>query len=158
MVLWLAIIMLESTGWLSSKHTGGFLLSLITSIFGPVNPAAFDVFHGILRKTGHFVGYGTLSLLFFRALRASVTQHLRSLCLLSVLFTCLVASLDEWHQTYIPSRSGSLADVALDTFAAVCVQLVVLAIISRRRNQPRISEDVIIREPLADTVGEPIIQ
>jgi len=150
--------MLESTDWMSAQHTGHFLLTILTSIFGPINRAWFDVVHGILRKTGHFVGYGTLSLLFFRALRASVQQRVSSLCLLSIIFTGVVASFDEWHQTYIPSRSGSLADVALDTFAAVCVQLVVLAIVYRRRKPPRIPEEAPIGKPLVEPVGERLIR
>jgi len=35
----------------------------------------------------------------------------------------LVASLDEWHQTFIPSRTGTWHDVVLDGSAAVGGQI-----------------------------------
>jgi VanZ family protein len=39
-----------------------------------------------------------------------------------------VAILDEWHQTFLPSRTGSLRDVALDTMGAMVMQAVVLIV------------------------------
>jgi VanZ family protein len=40
-----------------------------------------------------------------------------------VLGTCLVASLDEWHQSYLPTRTGTVRDVILDTCAGIATQL-----------------------------------
>jgi VanZ family protein len=36
-----------------------------------------------------------------------------------------VASTDEWHQTYLPNRSGSVRDVLLDCSGAIALQLAV---------------------------------
>jgi VanZ family protein len=41
---------------------------------------------------------------------------------IAVLGTALVASLDEWHQSFIPSRTGRWQDVVLDTCAGVAAQ------------------------------------
>jgi VanZ family protein len=46
--------------------------------------------------------------------------------------TALVACLDEWHQTYLPSRTGSLHDVILDSAAALVAQVVLYLILRRR--------------------------
>jgi len=46
--------------------------------------------------------------------------------------TALVASLDEWHQTFIPSRTGTYKDVLLDSAAALCVQILLFLLLSRR--------------------------
>ena len=134
-VFWLIVIMLESTDMMSGQHTGSFLLPLLTRIFGRIDPASFDCLHHLLRKSGHFIGYGILSLLLFRALRSTVTPRLVRVGLLSVALTGVVASLDEWHQTFIPSRTGCVQDVVLDTTAGACVQLVLLGVlyVSRRR-------------------------
>ena len=40
-----------------------------------------------------------------------------------MLGTLLVAALDEWHQSLIPSRTGRWEDVALDTCAGLAAQL-----------------------------------
>lgn len=139
MVLWLAIIALESTDLLSAQHTSGILYSIATALFGHIDPQRFAVFHAVVRKVGHFVGYGVLSVLFFRALRGTVAATVVRLCALSVAFTFMVAGLDEWHQTSLASRTGTLYDLALDTFGALCMQAAVLL---TRKPEPRIYTDV----------------
>jgi VanZ family protein len=111
---------------MSSQHTGHWTYALLTAIFGPIDQQRFEVFHFLLRKTGHFAGYGILSLLTFRAVRISFPLTLVRMCASSVAFSGVVAALDEWHQTYIPSRTGSVQDVMLDTFAAACTMAVVM--------------------------------
>jgi len=44
---------------------------------------------------------------------------------IAVLGTALVASLDEWHQSFIPSRTGTPRDVDLDTCAGIAAQMLV---------------------------------
>jgi VanZ family protein len=45
---------------------------------------------------------------------------------IAVLGTALVASLDEWHQSFIPSRTGTPRDVLLDTCAGIAAQILIL--------------------------------
>jgi VanZ family protein len=124
--LWLVVIAIESSDLLSSHHTGRFLFPLFHWLFG-LTPEQFEPVHAVIRKTGHVVGYGTLSVLAFRSFRASARQvHARwSLAWArnAILFTAAVASLDEWHQTFIPSRTGTIYDVMLDSCAAIAAQL-----------------------------------
>ena len=70
-LLWLTIIAIESTGALSANNTGGILYPIFHFLTG-VDPASFDVWHHYIRKTGHFVGYFTLSWLLFRSWRATL--------------------------------------------------------------------------------------
>jgi VanZ family protein len=119
--------MFESTDFFSSEHTGGMFYMLLTRLFGHIDFYRFLVFHHYLRKTGHVVGYGMLSLLLLRGWRATLgrvpTLLLRT-ALLSWLGTAIVAALDEWHQSYIPSRTGTIWDVALDSVAGVAFLVV----------------------------------
>ena len=119
-IVWIGLIAFESTDFFSSEHTGSILYALLTRLFGQINFYDFLVFHHYLRKTGHVVGYGMLSLLLLRGWRATFdyTLLLRA-ALLSWLGTACVAALDEWHQSYIPSRTGTVWDVALDSVAGV---------------------------------------
>ena len=71
-VLWLGLIALESTDLFSSSHTSRFLLPLLAWMFGHLDVERFWFWHHMLRKTGHVVGYGILSLLLFRAWRATL--------------------------------------------------------------------------------------
>ena len=45
--------------------------------------------------------------------------------LLALLGTALVASSDEWHQTFLPNRTGSPWDVLLDCFGAITLEVLV---------------------------------
>jgi VanZ family protein len=44
--------------------------------------------------------------------------------------SALIASLDEWHQTFIPSRTGAIRDVMLDSGAALTAQLLLFLYLS----------------------------
>ncbi|MGO9539255.1 MAG: VanZ family protein [Terriglobales bacterium] len=134
-VVWIVLITFESSDYFSSQNTGSLLYTIATRLFGHIDLYKFDVFHHYLRKTGHVVGYGMLSLLLLRGWRATLGRiHallLRAI-LLSWLGTAIVAALDEWHQSYIPSRTGSVWDVALDSVAGVA--FLVLAYFWLRRS------------------------
>lgn len=136
--LWIGLIAFESTNWLSSEHTGSFLYFWVVRLLGPVNPITFEAYHHLLRKTGHVFGYAMLGFLLFRAWRATLPRlDLRrwsfQSAALAWVMTALVASLDEWHQSYLPSRTGTIWDVCLDSTAAVGM-LVLLWVVLRRRS------------------------
>jgi VanZ family protein len=138
----LFIILGESTNTMSSDNTSHFLRPLFTRLFGPWTDAHWDLFHHILRKSGHFIGYGTLGMCWLRAwLRTFAARpwtamqwRLRSAAL-GILGTFLTASADEYHQTFIPSRTGKFSDVLLDTCGAGLFTLV-LAMLWRRQRVP----------------------
>lgn len=125
--LWLLLIAIESSSYLSAFNTGRVLYPLLQFLFN-LTWEQFQVWHFFIRKTGHFVGYFTLSVLLFRAWR--ITLEPRNVvwtmrwAMIAVFSSVLVASLDEWHQTFLPSRTGLLSDVFLDSFAALVAQFV----------------------------------
>jgi VanZ family protein len=55
--------------------------------------------------------------------------------------TALVASLDEWHQTYLPSRTGRWQDVVLDSSAALVAQVLIWMVLSQRRSATRLRQE-----------------
>ena len=133
------MICIESTDLMSSSNTGSFLYSLLVPVFGHIDPMWFGELHAVLRKLGHFAGYGTLSFLLFRAWRATLKSEPSALwtwpwAAVSFVMTVIVASLDEWHQTFLPSRTGTYKDVLLDSAAALCVQVVLYFILAHRRS------------------------
>jgi VanZ family protein len=130
-IVWIGVIAFESTDLMSAQHTGTILYSVMTALFGWISPDRFEIFHHLLRKSGHFLGYGTLAVLSFRALRASVHGGMAWLVGGALLLTSAVASLDEWHQTLIPSRTGSARDVVLDTLGGIV--LLLLAVLWTRK-------------------------
>jgi VanZ family protein len=139
-ILWLVVIAIESTAWLSASNTSRVLYPLLHFLFG-LNWDQFETWHFFIRKGGHVVGYGLLSYFLFRAWRETLPA-LASLAkarwtlrwsTLAVLGTALVASLDEWHQSFIPSRTGRWQDVVLDTSAGVAAQFLIFLFCRSRR-------------------------
>ena len=132
-ILWLIVIAIESSAWLSAHNTSRILYPALHFIFG-LNREQFDHFHFFIRKGGHVFGYGLLSVLLFRAWRETlpVAGHPKwafRWAQAAALGTALVACLDEWHQSFIPSRTGRWEDVALDTVAGIAAQIVMLMIL-----------------------------
>lgn len=125
-VVGIILISLESTELMGSDHTSGPLRAIFEAIFGHVSNAHWEVVHVVVRKSGHFLGYGFIGLAWLRAWWMTLPHsHFVPDALLSLLGTALVASTDEWHQTFLPNRSGSPWDVLLDCCGAIAVQLVV---------------------------------
>ena len=139
--VWLAVIAVESTNLGSMEHTGRILYPLFRFLFN-MDPEKFAFWHGLFRKTGHVVGYFILSVLLFRSWRATFPRLSTRWCIewatVALLSTSLVAMLDEWHQSYMPSRTGTVRDVILDTVAALLAQIALFLLLkvegSRVRN------------------------
>src|SRR5580658_8533308 len=132
------VIVLESTPMFGSDHTSGPLRRIFEALFGQVGDVRWDLIHHYIRKSGHFLGYGTLGLVWLRAWRMTLPDaHFLSQAGLALLGTALVASWDEWHQTFLPNRTGTPWDVLLDCCgAAVMIGMAWLYLRRFRREQP----------------------
>jgi len=115
----IATIVLESTIYFGADHTSGPLRWIFQALFGPVSNARWDVIHHWIRKSGHFLGYGAIGLAWLRACRmTSPGLPFATDALLALLGTGLLASWDEWHQSFLPNRTSSPWDVLLDCAGA----------------------------------------
>jgi VanZ family protein len=137
-LLWLGLIVGESTNYGSAENTSRVLFPVLHFLMG-LDPFRFLVWHFYIRKTGHFVGYFGLSVLLFRAWRATipvarVARWSIEWARIAFFMTALVACLDEWHQTYLPSRTGTLRDVLLDSTAALVAQGVIFLLLKMKRS------------------------
>jgi VanZ family protein len=140
-LVWLGVIAYESFG-LPSSVTGSLLRDFFTRLHIYLPAAPFDFLHQLLRKSGHFIGYGILSLLLFRALYYSLDSARFSLMTfrlrcagLALGGTLLTAVADEWHQSFDTARTGTPKDVALDVAGgatALLLAFLVIFVISRR--------------------------
>jgi VanZ family protein len=134
--LWLGLIVMESSDTFSAEHTSRFLYPLFHFLF-KLDLLHFDVFHHYLRKTGHVVGYFMLSLFLFGSWRATLRspsgpRWAPGWAGIAFFMSAFVASMDEWHQSYLPSRTGTWHDVVLDSSAALAAQIVIFLFIRWR--------------------------
>lgn len=142
-VVAVGVICVESTGTFSSEHTSSWLRPIFERLFGAFQDERWGELHHALRKSGHFLGYGTVGFTFLRAWLytlgrrgvASLGAWRVEASALAVFSTALVASGDEIHQTFLPGRTGTPVDVALDSAGACAMCLVVWVIWWRRRSR-----------------------
>ncbi len=157
-LVWLGVIRLESTDFASASNTSGVLYTVIAAVAPHVDESFVSRLDEILRKTGHFAGYGILSALVFLALKNTNYDRLRSLSrrtwgtclrdfwrwdwvLLGMLMTVVTAAADEIHQTFIPSRTGAWQDVLLDSCGAAVLQVIIYLLSLRAfRRRARIEQ------------------
>ena len=125
-VLGICIIAMESTASLGADHTSAPLRRFYEMIFGVVTPAQWELIHHLIRKCGHFLGYGFIGLAWLRAWWMTLpNSHFIQDAFLALMGTALVASIDELHQSYLPNRTGTPWDVLLDCSGAIALQLAV---------------------------------
>jgi len=132
-VAWMAMVLAASSDPFSAKNTGEVLHAVLSWIFGQIDAVTFGLVHFLVRKSAHFTEYAILSALWFRAIRV----HLNSLwrirwALIGLIISLSVAILDELHQSFVPSRTGSAHDVLLDFSGAMFAQLLIWYALRRR--------------------------
>jgi VanZ family protein len=74
----------------------------------------------IMRKLVHLTAFGLLALFFWLALRGKQYRYMLAWGLATV-----YGAIDEWHQTFIPDRSGLWTDVWIDSCGALIMLLFV---------------------------------
>jgi VanZ family protein len=135
LLLWAVLIFFGSGNLLSAGHTS-ILLPFITWLYPSASPEFLSLVHFLVRKAGHLTEYAILAVLAARAFRNSSHQLLRrNWFWFSLLLAIAYALSDEFHQSFVPSRTASIYDCMIDTVGAF-IALVVLSLRSRRKPGP----------------------
>jgi len=97
--------------WLPAVAWAGviFALSSQSSLPGPSDQTADFAFKKVL----HVIAYGILALLLLFPNRKRDRSYL-----IAFVIAVLYAGSDEFHQSFVPEREGTLRDVGIDSFAA----------------------------------------
>jgi VanZ family protein len=92
----------------------------------------------IIRKLSHFIEYGALAFTFVLHFWIRNMKS-RRFFLLSILFTAFYAATDEFHQLFVPGRSGEFMDVLIDSSGAAAgaffFYLITLIFFRKKRSQ-----------------------
>jgi len=136
-IAWVAVILSASTDTFSGANTGSVLERIMVWLTGhPVAPATLDAMNFVIRKCAHLTEYGILGALTFRALRGEKTSWSLGWAVWAIVLAACAASIDEFHQTFVPSRTGTPWDVLLDSFGAFLVQAAIAVSTRRRPHSP----------------------
>lgn len=132
--IWAALISIGSTDLMSAEHSSRFIAPFLRWLRPEISAESIAAVQLIVRKLAHLAEYGILAALLARALRAG-TQKIRfAHALLVPLLAGAFAALDEYHQSFIPSRTGSPIDVAIDCGGAVA-GLVIYSVFTLRKSK-----------------------
>lgn len=138
-VIWMAVIFIKSaetyqqqslrpllTQWLAGSDALSNLphweFTYDHEVVGWQDPIGLLEF--VIRKAGHITEYAILALLLSLTLLSKPMKASMAL-LASFMISIVYAASDEWHQTFVPQRTGHPIDVAVD---AIGVLLAVLAV------------------------------
>ena len=149
-LIWLGVIFLGSTDMLSAEHTSRFLVPFLRWIDPQISFTTLNAIQLGIRKLAHLTEYAILAMLLWRALRSGTgwqiemsILRLRSgqVLFLTVLLACgLFAAIDEFHQSFVPSRTASPTDVMIDICGAL-VGLLACSMFAERRNSAKINQE-----------------
>lgn len=95
---------------------------LIFSLSNGSIPAASSVHWQdfAVKKTGHVLLFGILSLLTYRALRINKVVK-KNAAIISILVATLYGATDEYHQLFTTGRESRMRDVFIDAMGAIFV-------------------------------------
>jgi VanZ family protein len=132
-VLWAALMFSLSTDSFSSQHTGSIILVALRLVLPHAHPETLDLIHLLIRKTAHITEYFIFSLLLLRAIRGVESGWTLRWAILALLIASSYAAFDEFHQSFVPSRTASPRDVLLDATGATLAQIAAWKAITRRQ-------------------------
>lgn len=116
----MSLIFVASSDPESGPRGSRLLVPLLRWLVPDLSPAAFEGITLAVRKLIHFLTFGTLAALLWRALHSPTpTPRTRHPFRTSLLVTIAYAASDEFHQSFVPTRVGTLSDVLIDAFGAV---------------------------------------
>jgi VanZ family protein len=134
--IWLGVVVFLGTAYFATTNTAPFILPLLKKLAPGGSNAQFHAIHLVLRKLTHMAEYAVLALLWFWAIVVHTGRPVRAVWIaLMVCLACAVA--DETHQVIVPTRSGSLQDVAIDVAGAAGALLIALGGTARAGDQMR---------------------
>jgi VanZ family protein len=136
LVFWLLFIWFASTNQFSAAKTSQLVRPILLWFFPNISEAKLAAVHFLTRKLGHFTEYAILAFLARRAFVGSLQKFLQlSWFPLSLFLVATYALLDEFHQSFVPSRTASVYDSAIDLAGGLTVLLLFKLV--AKRSEPR---------------------
>lgn len=116
-----------------------FLAGILNYAHLDVSANALDVIDTVIRKFAHLIEYAIFSFCLYRSLggrnRLRTQPNLPMWCIVAAAAWSL---LDEFHQAFVPGRTASVLDCAIDaTGAAIAMLLVYSSWILQMRQEKR---------------------
>ena len=116
---WMLVIFAASTDLMSAEHTSRFLGPFLRWLIPDIPLATIATVQFVVRKTAHVVEYAVLGALLLRATALGGEKAGWTRVALALLLAASWAAIDEFHQSFLASRTGTPKDVMIDTAGAL---------------------------------------
>jgi VanZ family protein len=123
-IAWAILISWASTDTFSATHTSLIIIPVLHWLFPHASAETLDRLHFFIRKGAHFAEYFAFSFLLLRALRDERRGWQLRWAIAALAIAAGYSALDEFHQSFVPSRTASPWDSLLDTSGAAAAQIV----------------------------------
>jgi VanZ family protein len=134
LVLWIGVIFFLSSGRGASGRTSLIIRPILEFLFPNAPEETLIFYHGAIRKCAHFTEYAVLGWLACRAFLTRIeTRWLVAATSLGLVV--LIASLDEFNQSFNPLRTSSPYDVAIDVSGGTVAILLYFFLTRNRRTE-----------------------
>ena len=115
LIIWMALISYASSNEFSALNTSRVVRPLLLWLFPNISEESIGLAHFLVRKAAHITEYAVLGWLAARTFEGSSRAYLRQRWFVAGLLLIVIhALLDEYHQSFVPSRTGSLYDSGID--------------------------------------------
>jgi VanZ family protein len=115
LIIWMALISFASSNEFSAVNTSKVVRPLLLWLFPNIAEESITLAHFLVRKAAHITEYAVLGCLAARAFTGSSHDFLRQRWFLAgAVLIVFQALLDEYHQSFVASRTGSLYDSGID--------------------------------------------
>ena len=122
--LWAALIGSFSTEVFSRDETVPYVVVSLQSALPDVSRESLFHLSCLLRKSVHPLEYFLLSLLLLQAIRGPRDRWQLRWAASALLLSAICATADEYHQMFVPNRTGSAGDILLDVTGAALSQII----------------------------------
>jgi VanZ family protein len=120
LVVWLVFISYASSDSFNASNTSRIIGPLVLWLFPNTSPETMATIHFITRKIAHFTEYAILGFLAARAFRPYQRWFV-----ISVALVVVYALIDEYHQSFVPSRTASVFDSLIDMAGGITALILV---------------------------------
>ncbi len=133
MIVWMLVIFTASRDLMSAEHTSRFIGPFLRWLAPEISAGAILSVQFFVRKLAHFTEYAVLGALLWRALRRSLEK--RTVFAAAFLIAALFAVSDEFHQSFVASRTASPHDVLIDACGAAVGLMTCWVIVQRNKRE-----------------------
>jgi VanZ family protein len=138
LVAWACFVLFASSASFSASNTSRIIRPLLLWLFPDISEGSLAYAHFLVRKAAHLSEYGVLALLAARAFRASRREGLGRLWWPAAFALVACVSLaDEYHQSFVPARTGTVYDSLLDMTGGAAALACAALWLGRRRRKSR---------------------